>query len=106
MHHVVNATFPDILSCAVRSAVGTLDYRKKYRYIGLIDKAPRPMATPRRRLCGSASIVSPIESDDLGSCHLDGEAIHPEGLDRVRPENVGSNASVDTSALQRRGQFL
>jgi hypothetical protein len=100
MHHVVNATFPDILPCAVRSAVGTLDQRKKYRYIGLIDKTPRLMATPHRRLCGGASSVGPIESDDLGPCHLDGEAIHPEGLDRVRPENVGSNAGVDRSALQ------
>jgi hypothetical protein len=73
VHHVVNATFPDILPCTVRNAFGILDCRKKYRYVGLMDKAPRPMATPRCRLCGV--------------------------------ENVGRNASVDTSALQRKGSF-
>jgi hypothetical protein len=101
MHHVVTATFPDILPCAVRSAVGTLDCRKKCRYIGLMDKALRPMATPRRKLCGGASIVSPMESDVLGPCHLDGRAIHPA---RVRPENLGSNASVETPAATK-GSF-
>ena len=86
MHHVVNAPFPDILPRGPECRC-TSDCRKKYRYMGLIDKAPRPIVAARRRLCGGASIVSPIESDDLAHLFL---TMKRSTQSRATPESIRS----------------
>ena len=42
-----------------------------------------------------------MESDDLGPCDLDGEAIHPKGLDRAARERREQRQRLYASAATK-----